>query len=81
MSPIKTSFLLGIDNLADDRRDFGQFLLIRLIGNTQGEPAEALTLRIDAVLVGLMACLALLIFMDSLIKWYRLLFSHSFKKP
>jgi carbon starvation protein len=48
---------------------------VQLIGRfwrqAKTDPAGALTLRLDAVLVGAMACLAVVVLIDSLVKWLK----------
>jgi len=46
-------------------------LMGRFWRDAADKPAEALTYRLDAVLVGVMACLAIVVLLDSLTKWYR----------
>ncbi|MGO8702581.1 MAG: carbon starvation protein A [Candidatus Brocadiia bacterium] len=44
-------------------------LVARFLRDAQREPASALTYRLDALLVGAMACLAVVVLIDSLVKW------------
>jgi carbon starvation protein len=46
-------------------------LAVRFLNLARQKPAEALTYRLDAVLVAVMACLAVVILADSVIKWFR----------
>jgi carbon starvation protein len=48
-------------------------LVLRFWASAATSPDQALTFRIDAVLVAVMACLTALIVIDSLVKWRRLL--------
>jgi len=45
-------------------------LIIRFAKLTKQKPAEALTYKLDIVLVAVMACLAVVILVDSMVKWY-----------
>jgi carbon starvation protein len=46
-------------------------LVLRFWRQAAANPEKALTNRLDALLVGAMACLAVVVLMDSLVKWLR----------
>jgi carbon starvation protein len=46
-------------------------LVIRFSNLAKQKPADALTYKLDAILVAVMACLAVVILVDSVIKWFR----------
>ena len=46
-------------------------LIGRFWRQAAAEPASALTYRLDAILVGAMACLAVVVLIDSLVKWLK----------
>jgi carbon starvation protein len=43
----------------------------QLMGRFWRDPAKTFTSRLDCILVGVMACLAVVVLIDSLVKWYR----------